>query len=60
MSASVNFTVTKKYHCDVLVTGGGVAAAMAAEGQCGVRDIDVTELRKKLISGDVILETSGS
>lgn len=33
---------------------------MAAEEQCGVRDIDVTELRKKLISGDVILETSGS
>lgn len=46
--------------CFAMGQAAGVAAAMAAEGQCGVRDIDVTELRKKLISGDVILETSGS
>lgn len=89
MYASVNFTVTKKYDCDVLVTGGGVAGLSAAV--CAAREgakvilcerdgclggtatvglvgpfmssydpEDVTELRKKLISGDVILETSGS
>ena len=46
--------------CFAMGQAAGVAAAMAAEGQCGVRDIDVAELRKKLISGDVILETSGS